>query len=260
MNAQLRNYDTIGVGYSTTRQPDPRIAAQIVRGLGDSNSLVNVGAGTGSYEPADRFVVAVEPSANMISQRPNNSAPTIQATAEQLPLLDNSVDAALAILTLHHWADTNLGIAEMRRVARSRVVIFTWDQSVWESFWLFREYLPSACEFDRKRAVPISEIEAALVSSQVFTLPIPHDCIDGFHGAFWRRPKAYLDPRIRSGISTYAEMPSNECDDGLDRLSADIRSGAWEEKHHELLELDEFDLGYRIIVSDSMANSAQRKV
>lgn len=260
MTTQIHNYDEIGVGYSATRQPDPRIAAHIVRALGKSSSIVNVGAGTGSYEPRDRYVIAVEPSANMISQRPRGSAPAIQATAERLPLLDNSVDAALAILTVHHWTDPQLGIAQMLRVARSRVVILTWDQGVWESFWLFRDYLPSACEFDRRRAVAISEIEAALGASQTSTVSIPRDCADGFHGAFWQRPDAYLDPRVRAGISTYAEMSSDEIDDGLKQLAADIHSGAWEKKYHQLLERDELDLGYRIIVSEGTANSVDRKV
>jgi SAM-dependent methyltransferase len=252
---QIHNYDEIGVGYSTTRQPDPRIAAQIDRALGESNSLVNVGAGTGSYEPRDRRVIAVEPSARMISQRPSDSAPAIQATAERLPLHDNSVDAALAILTVHHWTDPQLGIAQMLRVARNRVVILTWDQSVWESFWLFRDYLPVACEFDRRRAVAISEIETALGASQISTVSIPRDCVDGFHGAFWQRPDAYLDRRVRAGISTYAEMSSNEFEDGLKRLAADIQNGAWEKKYRQLLELDELDLGYRIIVSEDTSIS-----
>ncbi len=242
-------YDKIGIGYSLTRVPDPRIAVRIIQALGDSASVVNVGAGTGSYEPRDRRVVAVEPSATMIRQRPTGSAPVIQGAAESLPLIDGAVDSALAILTVHHWTDPARGFVEMRRVARRRVVILTWDQDVWESFWLIREYLPCIRDLDRRRALAIADIVSALGESQIISVPIPHDCIDGFHGAFWRRPKAYLDPRVRSGISTLAAMSPDELDEGLSRLAADIESGAWEAQHRSLSDLDELDLGYRLIVA-----------
>ncbi len=244
-------YDQIGVGYSLTRQADPRIADQIVKALGDAESVVNVGAGSGSYEPRDRMVVAVEPSETMIRERPSGSAPVVQAAAEALPLGDDAVDAALAILTVHHWTDAARGLAEMRRVAQSRVVILTWDQDVWESFWLIREYLPCIRDLDRSRALAIPDIVAALGRSQILCVPIPYDCVDGFHGAFWRRPAAYLDPRIRSGISTYASLTPDERDEGLRRLAADLQSGAWEHQHRDVLKLDELDLGYRLIVADA---------
>ncbi len=245
-----RIYDKIGIGYSMTRLPDPRIADRIIQSLGDSASLVNVGAGAGSYEPRDRMVVAVEPSATMIRQRPVGSAPVIQGTAESLPLVDGAVDSALAVLTVHHWTDPARGFAEMRRVARSRVVILTWDQEIWESFWLVREYLPCLRDLDRRRGLALADIVSALGQSQILSVPIPHDCVDGFHGAFWRRPEAYLDPRVRSGISAYAAMSPGERDEGLRRLAADIQSGAWEERHRNLLGLDELDLGYRLIVAE----------
>jgi SAM-dependent methyltransferase len=249
-------YDKIGVGYSVTRRADPGIANQITKALGDSTSVVNVGAGSGSYEPRDRLVLAVEPSATMIRQRLFGSAPVVQGVAEALPLVDGAVDAALAILTVHHWTDTAGGLAEMRRVARSRVVILTWDQDVWESFWLIREYLPCIRDLDRQRSLAISDIVSTLGKSQIFCVPIPHDCLDGFHGAFWRRPEAYLDPRVRSGISTYASISPNERDQGLRQLAADIQSGAWEDRHRDLLDLDEFDLGYRLIVAEQGAKDA----
>ncbi len=245
----LYDYDRIGVGYSVTRLPDPRIADRIIQALGDSASVVNVGAGAGSYEPRDRMVVAVEPSATMIRQRPVGSAPVIQGAAEALPLADGAVDCALAVLTVHHWPDPARGLAEMRRVAQSRVVILTWDQDVWESFWLIREYLPCIRDLDRRR-VAIADIVSALGESEILSVPIPHDCIDGFHGAFWRRPEAYLDPQVRSGISCYAAMSPDERDGGLRRLATDIQSGAWEDRHRNLLELDELDLGYRLIVAE----------
>lgn len=245
----MSSYDEIGVGYSRSRRSDPRIAGRIHRALGGCASVVNVGAGTGSYEPRDRRVVAVEPSATMIRQRPGGSAPVVRGAAERLPLADGAVDSAIAVLTMHHWTDPDRGLAEMRRVARRRVVIFTWDQEVFEDFWLVREYLPRIRDLDRPRAMAISEIAAALGECRVAPVPIPHDCVDGFLGAFWRRPEAYLDPRIRSGISACAALSAQESEAGLGRLAADLRSGAWQLVHRGLLDLDELDLGYRLIVA-----------
>ena len=243
-------YDNIGLSYSIARQPDARIGKRILAALGDSQSLLNIGAGTGSYEPRDRMVLAVEPSERMIRQRPQGSAPVIQAVAEALPFADSSVDCALAILTIHHWTSPPQGLAEMRRVARKRVVILTWDQDVWESFWLIREYLPCVRDFDRKRAPAISSIVHALGKCDIQAVSIPHDCTDGFHGAFWRRPAAYLDPQIRSAMSTYALLPPTHYAEGLDRLAEDIQSGLWEELHRPLLSANELDLGYRIITAE----------
>ncbi len=200
------------------------------------------------------MVVAVEPSATLIRQRPVGSAPVIRGAAEGLPLVDGVADSALAILTVHHWTDLARGLAEMRRVARSRVVILTWDPDVWESFWLIHEYFPSIRDINRPRELAIADIVSALGESQILSVPIPHDCIDGFQGAFWRRPKAYLDPQIRSGISTYAAMSPDHRDGGLSRLAADIQSGAWEDRHRTLLDLHELDLGYRLIVTERGAN------
>ena len=223
---------------------------QIIEGLGDSTSIVNVGAGTGSYEPQDRMVISVEPSVTMIRQRADGSALVVQGMAERLPLIDRMVDAALAVLPLHHWKDWFLGLAEMRRVARKRIVILTWDQKVWESFWLIREYFPGIRELDRLRAVSITDVISALGECQVVTVPIPHDCVDGFHGSFWRRPEAYLDPRIRSGISTYSLLSPGDLDLGLRRLKRDLQSGVWEGRYRELLDLEEYDIGYRLIIAE----------
>jgi SAM-dependent methyltransferase len=243
-------YDKIGVGYSTTRRPDDRIGARILQALHVSESVVNVGAGGGSYEPQDRLVIAVEPSATMIRQRPLGSAPVVKAAAEALPFIDGAFDSALAILTVHHWQDPLQGLAEMRRVARIRVVVLTWDQEAWESFWLIREYLPCIAEFDRPRGIALSTITAALGECSIQNVPIPHDCVDGFHGAFWRRPAAYLDPQVRSGISTYTLIPPEIYMPGLERLSADLQSGKWQDQHRDLLTLEELDLGYRLIVAE----------
>lgn len=241
-------YDRIGRSYRTTRKPDPRIAAQVAKALSDMTSVVNVGAGAGSYEPAETLV-AVEPSSTMIEQRPSASAACVKGVAEALPLRDGSVDAALAVLTVHHWTDVEAGIAELRRVARKRIVILTWDQSVLREFWLVREYLPAAAAVSGDHAVPIGRLVELLSGARVEPVLVPHDCADGFGAAFWRRPEAYLDPGVRAGISMLAQADPRELVDGLSALAADLDSGAWHERHHELLTLDRLDAGYRLIVS-----------
>ncbi|MBT4083563.1 MAG: class I SAM-dependent methyltransferase [Gammaproteobacteria bacterium] len=246
------HYDTIGKSYSSTRQPDPRIAKQILSALGSATSVANIGAGTGSYEPEDRQVIAVEPSATMISQRQDNKSCLIQGSAEKLPLANQSVDAALAILTIHHWTDLAAGIQEMHRVARNEVVILSWDQAVWESnFWMIRDYHQQALEADRHRAIPIEQLCSYFKSSDVSVVPIPHDCMDGFHGAFWQRPEAYLDPVVRAGISTYANMSNQQELDIVGRLQADLEDGSWRLRNAHLLQLEEIDLGYRLIVGQN---------
>jgi len=217
--------------------------------LGHAVSVVNVGAGTGSYEPRDRTVFAVEPSATMVRQRTANFAPAARAVAERLPLDDDAVEAALAILTIHHWTDPGRGLSELRRVARKRVVVLTWDQGIFEKFWLVRDYLPCIRDLDRPRALAIGDVVSALGGGDIVPIPVPHDCIDGFLGAFWRRPQAYLDSRVRAAISAFSAMPPHVCDAGLRRLENDIRDGAWEELHRDLLELDQLDLGYRLVVA-----------
>jgi SAM-dependent methyltransferase len=243
-------YDRIGATYAATRRADPRIAGRILEALGDATSVVNVGAGAGAYEPTDRFVVGVEPSATMIRQRAPGSARVVQAWAEALPFADGAFEAALAVLTVHHWSDVPCGLGEVRRVTRRRAVVLTWDQDVWESFWLIREYLPCIRDLDRPRAIPMRDLVSTLGGGSVLSVPIPHDCVDGIHGAFWRRPEAYLDPRVRAGISTYALMSAADRDHGLRALAADLQSGAWHERHGDLLERDELDLGYRLVVAE----------
>jgi Methyltransferase domain len=241
-------YDRIGAGYATTRRPDPRIAAQVASALSGMASVVNVGAGAGSYEHA-ATVVAVEPSSVMIRQRPAGAAPAVRGVAESLPLRDGGVDAALAILTVHHWSDVETGIAELRRVARRRIVILTWDQAVFREFWLVRDYLPAAAAVSAGHAVPIPRLAELLPDARVEPVPVPHDCIDGFGAAYWRRPEAYLDPEVRSGISMLAQADPRALVDGLAALAADLDSGAWHERHHALSALDRLDAGYRLVVS-----------
>lgn len=241
-------YDAIGRTYTATRGTDPRIAARIWDALGDARTVVNVGAGTGSYEPPDRDVTAVEPSAVMIAQRPPGAAPAVQASAEALPFEDASFDAAMAVLTLHHWSDLRAGCAELRRVARDRVVVFSWDPAYVGRMWLGPEYFPQSSREDAESFPSLAE-QAAALGAEAEVVPIPWDCRDGFFSAFWRRPEAYLDPAVRAGISILARRSDDELAEGLARLRADLESGAWARRHADLLERDELDLGYRLLVA-----------
>jgi SAM-dependent methyltransferase len=242
--AAERKYDRIGAGYALRRRPDPRIAAMIWGALGDADRVVNVGAGTGSYEPRGRRVVAVEPAIAMLRQRPPSAALAVQATAEQLPFPDASFDAALAVLTIHHWSDWRAGLRELVRVSRRRIVLFTWDPRG-ESSWL-GDYFPSLIEGDRLRFPDLASLQEILGQMAVTPIRVPHDCTDGFMGAYWRRPSAYLDPMVRSAISSLATEASSVC---LASLADDLNTGAWERRHGQVLKLDEIDLGYRLIVA-----------
>jgi len=238
-------YDRIGIGYSEYRRPDERIARRIDNALGQSRSVLNVGAGAGSYEPDGRFVVAVEPSAEMIRQRSGNTACAIQASAERLPFQDRAFDAALAILTIHHWSHRDQGLAEMRRVVRDRIVIFTWDPEH-PGFWLVQDYLPEILSIDRPNFPLLRDIEKVIGPSEVIALPIPADCSDGFLGAYWRRPEAYLDARARGAISTFSKFDSAV---GIERLRRDLEDGTWADRYGALLSLPELDIGYRLVIS-----------
>ncbi|GGY73056.1 methyltransferase type 11 [Streptomyces olivaceoviridis] len=243
-------YDALGATYARTRRPDPRIAAQIHAAVGDATDVLNVGAGGGSYEPP-RTVLGVEPSQVVISQRPAGAAPAVRAVAEHLPLRDGAVDAVMALLTVHHWADLAAGIRELRRVARRRVVVLTWDQRIFrERFWLVRDYLPEAAAFDDSRAVPTDRLIDLLGGGRQEPVRIPHDCVDGFGAAYWRRPHAYLDPRVRAGISMLAQTGDDALAPGLTRLADDLATGRWHTRHAELLGLEAMDVGYRLIVAD----------
>jgi SAM-dependent methyltransferase len=242
-------YDTLGVGYTAVRREDPRLAAHIRAALGDARSVLNVGAGAGAYEPADLDVTAVEPSAVMRAQRPPGAAPVVDARAEQLPFEDDSFDAAMAILSDHHWDDHARGLAELRRVARRRVVLFNAQPHSVVDSWLVRDYLHGFA-----RLVPdgysLEQTLEALGGGRIEPVPIPHDCRDGFMHAYWRRPHAYLDARVRAGISVFGLLDRAEVDDMVAKLAADLDSGEWERRNGELLELDELDLGYRLVVAE----------
>jgi SAM-dependent methyltransferase len=239
-------YDRIGRGYSALRRPDPRIAQQIVRALGDAQCIANIGAGAGSYEPRDRDVVAVEPSMTMIRQRPTGRL-AVQAVAERLPFRDASVDAALAILTIHHWQDWRRGLDEVGRITRGPIVIVTWDPSAW-GFWLTDEYFPQLIDWDRRDFPSLENLRLALGDLSVETIPIPADCTDGFLGAYWQRPESYLDPSVRSAISSFSKIASVE--QGIERLRADLHSGAWHRKYGHLLQRSLLDIGYRLVKVD----------
>jgi SAM-dependent methyltransferase len=238
-------YDQIAVGYAERRRPDERIAARINGALGGCRRVLNVGAGAGSYEPANRFVVAVEPSAQMIRQRPRTAAQAIRASAGQLPFRDQSFDAALAILTIHHWPNREDGLAEMRRVARERVVIFTWDPEH-PGFWLVQDYFPEILDMDRPLFPSLREIEEAIGPIDTQVVPIPADCSDGFLGAYWRRPAEYLDAGARAAISTFAKFDSTA---GLARLQRHLEDGSWFDRNSALTTLAELDIGYRLVVA-----------
>ena len=242
-------YDRIGRRYAQRRQPDPRIAAALDQALGDARRVVNVGAGSGSYEPDDRQVVAVEPSEVMITQRPPDAAPVVRAVAEALPFENGRFDAALAVLTVHHWTDPARGLAELRRIAR-RQVIFTWDPTHLARFWFTRDYLPEAVALDAGFAT-LEATLALLGAATVEPIPVPHDCRDGFFAAYWRRPEAYLDPDVRAGISGFGILEENVVERALELLAEDLESGEWYRRNEQLLGLDELDLGYRLVISES---------
>ena len=241
-------YDEIGVGYRRYRQPDPRIAAAITGALGTAESVLNVGAGAGSYEPSDRTVVAVEPSLAMIRQRQRDGAPVVQASATHVPFRDAAFDAALAVLTVHHWPDRAGGLAELARVARRHVVILTWDPA-FTGFWLVDDYFPEIWTIDRPIFPSIDELGRALGNVECRPLLVPHDCTDGFLGAYWRRPDAYLDPGVRGAMSTFAKI--GEVELGVARLRRDLEDGTWQRRHGYLLTRRELDLGYRLVMARS---------
>lgn len=245
-------YDAIGVGYSAKRRPDPRVAAQIHRHLGspaERPHLLNVGAGTGSYEPDGRRITAVEPSPEMIRQRPQvPTTQVVRAVGGALPFPDGTFDAATALLTVHHWPDIDAGLAEVRRVTTGPVVVFTFDFEVHGRQWLVTDYFPEMLQFDTDLPAPAA-LADALGGGTVEVVPVPRDCTDGFMHAWWCRPEAYLDPGVRAAISGLARLPDDVVAAGVERLAEDLASGAFAERHADLLAQDAIDGGYRLVVS-----------
>jgi SAM-dependent methyltransferase len=242
-------YDTIGRTYATTRRTEPRIAARIHDALGDAQRVVNVGAGTGNYEPEDRAVVAIDPSITMLRQRAKTAARAVLGAAEALPFADGAFDAAMTTLTLHHWTDLDIGLREMRRVA-PRQVIFFFDAACTTDLWLVDDYFPEIVELPTERAAPdASAIARVLDVRSVEPIPVPADCIDGFGGSYWNRPEAYLDPVVQAGMSSFAQLDREVLARGIERLRRDLESGAWDDRLGHLREMHEIDLGYRLLVA-----------
>ncbi|WP_299849646.1 class I SAM-dependent methyltransferase [uncultured Roseovarius sp.] len=238
-------YDTIGLNYADLRRPDMRIAQTIWQALGPAKTVLNVGAGAGSYEPTDRRVTAVEPSAKMIEQRPASKAEIIQGHAENLPFDDNSFDASMAVLTVHHWSDKAKGLSEMRRVTRGPVVLLTYDPA-FRDFWLF-DYFPGLIALDEAQMPSISDYQDWLGPVEITPVPIPHDCTDGFLSAYWQRPAAYLDARVRGAMSSFWAL--GDVSEALSRLEQDLKDGTWEHENSGLMKLKTRDCGYRLVIA-----------
>jgi SAM-dependent methyltransferase len=243
------DYEEHGRTYAAHRRADPRIAERIRIALGDARTVVNVGAGTGSYEPADRWVLAVEPSATMRAQRPPRAAPAIAGRAEALPLDDDAVDAAMACVTIHHWEPPEAGLAELRRVARGPVVVFTFDLDhlpAWQ-----RDLLREGLAIERPRFPTPARVADALGGrTRIETIPTPGDCVDGFFEAFWRRPEALLDPAVRAAQSMWTLLAPGVEEAIVARLAADLASGAWDAEHGHLRERDAIDGALRLVISE----------
>ncbi len=243
------DYERGGVGYAAQRRTDPRIAARVHAALGRARTVLNVGAGAGSYEPADRQVTAVEPSATMRAQRPAGR-PAIDATAEDLPFPDASFDAAMATITVHQWADLDRGLRELRRVSRGPVVILTFDPAALDRLWLV-DYLPELIASERRRFPAIERIVAALEPAAVTEIPIPLDCADGFLEAYYGRPEAFLDPAVRRSQSSWGFVDQRVVDRGLARLAAELAGGDWDRRHGELRHQPEFAGSLRLVVGSA---------
>lgn len=248
---QGARYDAMGRGYRAVRRPDPRLAAPIWGALSDARTVVNVGAGTGSYEPPDLQVVAVEPSRVMLSQRARDAAPALQATAEALPLRDHSVDAALAVFTIQHWSDVERGLGELVRVARRRVVLLTMDVDVLAETWMVRDYLPETLDAHAAGFPSMRWLLGALPRARSRAIPVPNDCSDGFMAAFWGRPEAYLDADVRAAGSVWHQLSPAVVTRGLGRLRDDLATGEWDRRRGHLRTAPSLDVGVRLVYGET---------
>lgn len=244
-------YDQIGHGYATTRREDPALRERIHRALADSRTVVNVGAGTGLYEPRDRYVVAVEPSDVMAAQRPADLAPALRGSCAPLSLRDDSVDAAMAILTIHHWDEQlEAGVRELRRVARGPVVIVTYDADVIADMWLMRGYLTEAAALDRATFPPLAQVAAWLGGSvEVETVRTARDTPDWTMGSFWAHPERVLDETARNSTSGFARMSTDVVERVVADVARDLQDGTWDARFGHLRELTELDVGMRLVVA-----------
>jgi SAM-dependent methyltransferase len=243
------DYEHYAPSYPRQRRTDQRIAARVHAALGDARTVINVGAGSGSYEPEGRYVLAVEPSAGMRAQRPSYLAPAITASAEALPLDDDSFDAAMALVTIHHWNDPAAGLRELRRVARGPVVVLTFDIDLLAGFWMLKDYLPETLADDRLRFPTIDAITTILGDARVEPIPVPADCTDGFLEAYYGRPEAYLDPAVRAAQSVWPRLPEGVEQRAIAELSSDLASGAWDARHGNLRTQPQYEGALRLIVA-----------
>ena len=245
------NYDTHGQKYSGQRKTDPRIAAFIHKALADSETVINIGAGSGSYEPEDKYVIAVEPSITMRTQRiANGKIPAINAKADSLPFDDRSFDAAMAMVTVHHWPDIEKGISEIRRVTKKRIVIMTFDPDALDDFWNVN-YFPQLIEIERARYPSITRLQKALsAKTEVIKIPIPLDCVDGFQETYYGRPEAFLEKEVRMAQSAWGFLPADLEKKYLQNLSNDLQSGAWDKKFGHFRTQPNFTGALRLIVAN----------
>lgn len=243
-------YDEIGRGYAAVRVEDPRLARPIWDALGDARTVVNVGAGAGSYEPRDREVTAVEPSAVMIAQRPAGASPAVRAAAERLPFPDDSFDAAMAIITIHHWDDVDAGLREMRRVASRRTVIVTFDPALEADLWIARDYIREHVIHTFSSLPPISRVLETFPKAQVRPLLIPNDCSDRMFATLWARPEEYLDPHVRAATSVWQRLPDDVVTRAIGDLRRDLASGDWDKRYGRLRTTPEYDAGLRLITAE----------
>jgi SAM-dependent methyltransferase len=250
----VTRYDTIGRTYTSTRRPDPRIAAQITAALGDARRVLNVGAGAGSYEPSDRTVIGGDPSLTMLRQRATTAGAALQCAAEALPFPDGAFDAALATLTVHHWSDVEVGLREMQRVARRQVIFFYEPSFTSSALWIVSDYFPEILALESERSAPgLDRLAQTLRVAYVETVPVPSDCQDGFGGCYWNRPEAYLDPVVQEGMSCFAQLDPEIRRRGTEHLRHDLENGIWDERHGELRHLTEIDIGYRLLVAGHLS-------
>jgi SAM-dependent methyltransferase len=244
--ADAPTYETMGVEYSGIRRADPRIEAAIHAALGDARRVLNIGAGTGSYEPTDREMIAVEPSAVMRAQRPPHLVEAIEGVAEDIPLPDKSVDATMGVFTMHHWDDVDRGLAEVARVTRDRVAFLTLDVDRTATIWL-AEYLPEMIELNSRDFPTFDQLADAFPGLEIDPVPAPADCTDGFCIALWSRPEAQLDPRVRQSSSIWHQIPDEVIERRLSRLRADLESGEWDRRFGHLRDAETLDIGLRLV-------------
>lgn len=239
-------YDDIGLGYNVTRRTDPKIAKQIEKNLVDATKIINLGAGTGSYEPLGVDLIAVEPSKLMIEQRAANAYPVKQAFADNLPFRSNYFSHAMTVLSMHHWQNRRAAFSEIKRVTTDKFVAVTWFPHL-ADFWLTKDYFPEIHQLDSQAFPSLDEFEAEFNSLEITPLLVPEDCQDGFLACFWKRPTAYLQQSVRKGMSTFSKI--RNLDDGLWQLENDLKTGLWHKKNSHILESTELDVGYRIVTA-----------